>query len=107
MDSEKGFYLDLEQQLHLLILHYGMCQGAMDPEVVDWARFFQKWAEEASKRCGSWSWEILEEARKICKELEKSKSGQTGYTALGKAMAKASGSLNAEIKSSLLSEMWK
>jgi hypothetical protein len=107
MDSKKGFYLDLEQELHVLILHYGMCHGAMDPEVIDWARFFQRWAEEASKRCGPWSREALAQAREIYRELEKSKLGKTGYEDLGRAMAFASRNLNIEIKSSLLSEMWK
>lgn len=102
MDPMKAFYLDLEQDLHLLILHYSMCEGATDPEVTDWARFFVRWAEKATKHSGPWSWKLLESAQNIVKELEKSKDGRKGYDSLGQAMAQASNKLNAEIKTFLL-----
>jgi hypothetical protein len=69
MDTSKAFYLDLEQDLYFLSLHYDMCQGATDPEVIDWARFFQRWAEKATKNCGPWSWTSLEAAQNIVLEL--------------------------------------
>ncbi len=102
MDTSNALYLDLEQDLYFLTLHYDMCQGATDPEMIDWARFFQRWAEKATKKCGPWSWITLETARNIVLELERSKSGENGYEALGKAMDGASKKLNAEIKGMLL-----
>jgi hypothetical protein len=49
----------------------------------------------------------MNRAREIVDELERSQSGKKGYEALGNAMQTASRKLAAEIKGSLLSEMWK
>jgi hypothetical protein len=107
MNSSKGFYLDIENQLYVLITHYDLCEGSSDPEVIDWARFFVRWADTASKQCGPWTLECMNRAREIVDELERSQSGKKGYEALGNAMQTASRKLAAEIKGSLLSEMWK
>jgi hypothetical protein len=106
MDSTKSFYLDLEGELHTLTSHFLLCEGASDSDVVDWARFYVRWAEKSAKKCGPWSQVCLEHARNILQSLERSKKGHEGYEALGRAMQTASQKLATEIKGSLLSEVW-
>jgi hypothetical protein len=101
MDTSKSFYLDLEQGLHDIILHFAMCRGDQDPEVVDGARSFQHWAGKAAQHCGPWSKEILEQAQGIFQEMEKSGSDERGHKALSKAILDAFRNLNAEIKDNL------
>ncbi len=107
MDSTKSFYLDLEEELHTLTSHFLLCEGALDAEVVDWARFYVRWAEKSAKKCGPWSKVCLEHARNILQALENSQKGKEGYAALGTAMQTASQKLATEIKGSLLVEVWK
>lgn len=101
MDTAKGFYLDLEQDLYVLVSHYGKCTGASNKEAAEWAKFFLSWNQKAVKYCGSWSRECLLETEKMIQNLEKSKTVTGGYEDLGKAMAEASKNLNAEISDQL------
>jgi hypothetical protein len=103
VDTSKGFYLDLEQELHVLITHFSMCYGATDPEVLDWARYFEHWAESASWRCGAWSKLSLEKIRNFVRylELEGSRTGHSGYVSLRREMGEASRNLNKEIRKNL------
>ncbi len=106
VDTSRGFYLDLEQELHVLITHYGMCYGATDAEVLDWARYFEHWAESASWRCGPWSKTTVEKARNFVRflELEGSQTSHSAYVSLRREMSEASKNLNSEIKKSLQSK---
>src|SRR5258708_35312263 len=101
MDLSKNFYLDLEQGLHGLVVHFDMLQDAKDAEVLDWARFFMKWSETAARLCGSWSRENMYLAEKIVRNLKESKTGVMGYEALKTAMSEASRNLTREIQETL------
>lgn len=101
MDGFNPVYFELEQNLYYLRLHFEMCDGARDPEVGEWCRFFVDWSRKASKSCGTWSRGNLETAEQILKVLEKSKSGLTGFETLKGLMSGAHQSLNAEIKDNL------
>ncbi len=69
--DRNSFYLDLEQGLYVLRTHFEMSQQDPDNEPGEWAKFFLKWAENASKYCGPWSREILGQARTLAGKLEK------------------------------------
>jgi hypothetical protein len=101
VDTSKGYYLELEQKLYSLRTHFGMCHGAKNEEVLDWARFFMDWSRRASKYCDAWSAENLRNSENFVKNLEKPKVGVMGYEVLERVMAEASLSLNQEILKSL------
>ena len=102
IDTTKSHYLDLEQKLHYLRVHFDMCQGADNKEVLDWAKFYLGWCKTASQQCGGWADPALKNAENFVKNLEKSKVGVVGgYEVLENQMAEASAALNSEILKSL------
>jgi hypothetical protein len=101
MDTNKSFYLDLEQELFSLMSHYAHCKGATDGETADWAKFFQTWSRKAAKVCGAWSLENMHLAEKLTQSFERSRTGMKGYEVLENAMAQAWVSLGREIKEEL------
>jgi hypothetical protein len=101
MDASKGYYLELEQRLYSLRVHFDMCKGAGNSETVDWARFFLAWSQKASKHCGAWSADNLRISENFVRNLEKSKIGIMGYEVLERTMFEASRNLNQEILKSL------
>ncbi len=103
MDHTKSHYLELEQGLYSLRVHFGMCQGAKNEDVLDWSRFFLAWSQKAKKDCGSWSLENLRNIENFVKNLEKSKVGVMGYEVLERMMGEAAVHLNQEILTSLRS----
>ena len=97
IDTSKGFYLDLENKLHTLRVHFSMCKDLKNEDVLEWARFFQGWSQEAASRCGDWSRENLKNAEAFVKNLEKTKVGIMGYEVLERVMGEAAMNLNGEI----------
>jgi hypothetical protein len=99
--ESKNHYLDLELSLYSLRVHYDMCKGATNEEVLEWARFFCNWCRAAVKYCGIWSLENQKNAENFVKNLEKSKVGVMGYEVLERLMGEANVNLNREIIQSL------
>lgn len=97
VDTSKSYYLDLEQKLYTLRTHFSMCKDLKNDEVLEWARFFEKWSREAAARCGVWTLENLKNAESFIKNLEKTKVGIMGYEVLERLMAEAAQNLNKEI----------
>jgi hypothetical protein len=104
MDTSKGYYLELEQALYSLRIHFAQCQGAKNEEVLDWSKFFLDWSRKAVKYCGSWSEESLRNAENLAKNLEKPKVGVMGYEVLERAMSETAWNLNQEILKNLKTE---
>jgi hypothetical protein len=100
-DISNGFYMDLEQGLYFLRMHFEMCEGSKDSELLDWGRFFVEWSRKAAQECGSWSVANLEIAENVFETLQKSKTGLMGFEVLKRAMNDAAHSLNLEIKEAL------
>src|SRR5581483_3307495 len=101
IDTNKGHYLELEQKLHALQIHFDLCKGAKNEEVLDWAKFFLSWSQKASKTCGPWSQENLKTTESFVRNLEKSKVGLMGYEVLERTMAEAYWNLHQEILKAL------
>jgi hypothetical protein len=101
MNSSNSFYLDLDQALHRLRVHFDMSRGATNDEVLEWAKYFRDWSHKASRLCGPWSAENLTHAENFVNNLEKSKAGTVGYEALETAMRAAATRLNEEIVKAL------
>lgn len=97
VDTSKSYYLDLEQKLYTLRTHFSMCKDLKNEEVLEWARFFDKWSREATARCGVWTLENLKNAENFIGNLQKSKVGIMGYEVLERLMGEAAMSLNKEI----------
>ncbi len=96
-NHSNAFYLDLEEALHRLRVHFDMSRGASNYEVVEWAKFYQDWSRKALHYCGPWSIENLRHAENFVKNLEKSKVGIMGYEVLERVMGEAAMNLNSEI----------
>jgi len=100
-DTSNGFYLDLEQGLYFLRMHFEMCEGSKDSEILDWGRFFVEWSRKASGECGPWSKGNLELSQKVFETLQRSNTGLMGFEVLKRAMTDAAHNLNSEIKEAL------
>jgi hypothetical protein len=98
--DRNSFYLDLEQGLYVLRTHFEMSQQDPDNEPGEWAKFFLKWAENASKYCGPWSREVLGRARTLAAKSERSGMGNS-LTELDEAMSEADRRLAGEIMATL------
>ena len=96
MDALKDNYLDLEQRLSLLQIHFNMCQGSNNEETLVWARFFFAWSKQAKKYCNDWAEDNLKTAENFVNTLEKSKRGAAGYDILHRIMTEAARNLTAE-----------
>ena len=96
-NTDKAYYLELENEIYYLRMHYSMCQGIKKEEVQEWTRFFLAWSRKASQGCEIWSQENLQAVEKFSRNLEKSKTDPASYGALEKMMAEAEQRLNHEI----------
>jgi len=96
-NPDQAYYLELEDKIYYLRLHYSMCQGIKKEEMLEWARFFLAWSREASQRCDIWSQENLRDMERFVKSLEKAKADTASYAVLEKAMAEAALRLDHEI----------
>ncbi len=101
MESSKSFLEVLDDELNVLIMHFGMCEGFDNEEVLDWAKFFLRWAESAVKHCGPWSQLSLVRARDIVRQMEIATSGRAGHLSLGNAMGEAYRNIAHELKKDL------
>ncbi len=97
MDTSKSFYLELEQKLFTLRTHFAICKDLKNDDVLEWAKFFEKWSREATAKCGVWTLENLKNAENFVKNLEKTKVGIVGYEVLERLMGEAALRLNREI----------
>ena len=97
VNTNKAYYLKLEDEIYYLRVHYSMCQGIQKEEILEWARFFLTWSRKASQDCEIWSQENLQRVEKFVKSLEKSKVDPESYGTLEKMLAEAALHLNHEI----------
>lgn len=82
-------FIELEEKLTILRVHYELCPDLHAKEVLEWAKFFLQWSrvlgEIGNPRCKN----NFLKVNKLMTELSSSKSDQKAYEALEKAMAEA------------------
>ena len=92
--------LELDHQLTRLRTHYDYFEGAEAKEVLEWARFFQRWAKFAAGQGLSWVKPHLQQANFLVSEFSGRKPTPRAYDILKRVMQEAADDLSGEIQQS-------
>lgn len=90
-------FVELEQKLSGLRVHYQLCQELSAKDVLDWAKFFLRWSQFASEISGPWAMAGLLKAEKLVSDLSKPKPAPMSYETLDLFMAEAQMNIQEEI----------
>ncbi len=89
-------YQELENQLSRLRTHYDYFEGSEAKEVLEWARFFQKWSKQASNQGFSWARLHFQQANFLVSEFSGRKTTIRAYETLRRLMDEAAEDLRGE-----------
>jgi hypothetical protein len=92
--------LELDNQLTRLRTHYDYFEGSDAKEVLEWARFFQRWTKFASNQGLSWVKPHLQQANFLVSEFSGRKPTAQAYEILQRVMREAAEDLRSEVERS-------
>ncbi len=90
--------LELDNQLTRLRTHYDYFEGSDAKEVLEWARFFQRWTKFAANQGFSWMKPHFQQANFLVSEFSGRKPTARAYEILKRVMQEAADDLENELR---------
>lgn len=90
-------FVEMEQKLSVLRVHYGLCTTLEAKEVLDWAKFLLQWSRVLAEIGGAKAKNLFLKTNKLVLDLAKPKPGMEAYEALDRILEEAQAIIQEEI----------
>jgi hypothetical protein len=90
-------FVELEEKLSVLRVHFEVCEDLKPNEVLEWAKFFLRWSKVVAEIGGPHAKNNFLKANTLFSEMFNAKPGFRGYEAMDALMEEAQGMIQEEI----------